>query len=208
MANASHELRTPLTLQRAIDEVALADESADVAALRLTVQRLLEAGEREETLIEALLTLARSERGLDRTERVDLGDTVSEVLLEGEAAARQAAVRVRPVLSPVAVMGDSRLLGRLVTNLVDNAVRHNVPGGEVEVRVAPSAGGAVFVVSSPSGPAVQAYAVAGLLELFRRLEPERGVHDGLGLDLSIVAAIAPPMARPRRCVPGCRAAST
>ena len=63
-------------------------------------------------------------------------------------------------------MGDSRLLGRLVTNLVDNAVRHNVPGGEVEVRVAPSAGGAVLVVSNPSGPAVPSHVVAGLLEPF------------------------------------------
>ena len=80
VANASHELRTPITLERALVEVALADPHATVDSMRDTCRRVLAASEQQERLIEALLTLARSQRGLERREPVDLREVTAEVV--------------------------------------------------------------------------------------------------------------------------------
>ncbi|WP_245173589.1 sensor histidine kinase [Streptomyces aureus] len=83
VANASHELRTPLTLQQAIVDVALADPGASVESLRAACLRVRAAGQEQERLIEALLTLARSQGGLRRREFIDLADLVGEHLPDG-----------------------------------------------------------------------------------------------------------------------------
>jgi signal transduction histidine kinase len=190
VANASHELRTPLTLERAMVEVALADPDADAESLRLTCRRVLEAGEQQERLIEGLLTLARSQRGLEENEPVDLRDVSTHVLDAFQASRNGDGLQVESELGAAATSGDERLLERLVANLVDNAVRHNVAGGWVRVWTGLRAGMPTLNVSN-SGPPIAPGEVEALLEPFRRAGADRARHrDGHGLGLSIVAAIA------------------
>jgi signal transduction histidine kinase len=189
-ANASHELRTPLTLERTLLEVALADPGATAATLRSACEEVLVANQEQEQLIEALLTLARSQRGLDHREPFDLADVTTRVL---DARGRQAAaqgVRINATLGPAPATGDPGLAERLVANLTDNALRYNGPGGRVDVSTGTRNGHAVLRVAN-TGPAVPADQVQRLLQPFQRLRPDRtGEPGGSGLGLSIVAAIA------------------
>jgi signal transduction histidine kinase len=190
VANASHELRTPLARQRTLLEVALADPEPSVTSLRKVCVRALTAGEQQERLIEALLTLARSQRGLNHREPVDLAPLTSEVLLAREPQTEERGLNVSASLGPAPMSGDARLAERLVVNLIDNAIRHNVANGTVEVSTGTEAGCAVLSVTN-SGPVIRPVEVSRLLRPFQRLGAERtGSPDGLGLGLSIVAAIA------------------
>ncbi|HUE27666.1 MAG TPA: ATP-binding protein, partial [Solirubrobacteraceae bacterium] len=188
VANASHELRTPITLERTLVEVALADPGADTDSLRGTCRRVLAASERQERLIEALLTLARSQRGLDRTEPLDLAAVTEGAVQAAEGGAQNRGLRVHSALAEAPVMGDPRLAERLAANLVDNAVRHNVPGGWVEVVTGIRAGRPILSVAN-TGPVIPPQKVDLLFQPFGRLEDRMG-RDGLGLGLSIVTAIA------------------
>jgi signal transduction histidine kinase len=190
VANASHELRTPLARQRTLVEVALADPEPTVATLRAACERVLAAGEQQERLIEALLTLARSQRGLDRREPVDLSPVVSEVLSARQPAAKCRQLDLTAALEPALVLGDPRLVERLVANLADNAIAHNSPGGWVQVGTGIRAGRAVLAIAN-SGPVIPGPDVGRLFEPFERLGNGRAAsRDGLGLGLSIVGAIA------------------
>jgi signal transduction histidine kinase len=189
VANASHELRTPLTLERAMLEVALADPAATAENLRRTCEDVLAAGQQQERLIEALLTLARSQRGLDRREPLDLAAIISGVLhsREPDAAARGLAISASITTTPV--LGDARLLQRLAANLIDNALRHNIPHGQIDIQVTTSGGHPTLTITN-TGPVVPAGQATLLLQPFQRLSAGRPADDnGLGLGLSIVAAI-------------------
>ena len=190
VANASHELRTPLTVSRAMLEVALADPALDLASLRSICEEVLATQEHQEELVEALLALARSQRGIDRQEPVDLRRLVGDVLQARQPVAAARGLAVDVSLGPALVSGDPRLIERLASNLVDNAIRHNVPNGRVEVAVDNGSGRVVLRVAN-SGPAVPHDQVERLLQPFQRLESGLAVaQDGLGLGLSIVAAVA------------------
>ena len=191
VANASHELRTPLARQRTLIEVALADPEPSVGSLQEVCKRVLVTGEQQERLIEALLTLARSQRGLDRREHVDLTAVADGVMQAGRPEAQQRGLTVTTGLHPAVALGDAPLAERLVTNLVDNAIRHNVLGGAVEVGTAVWAGHAVVSVFS-TGPVIPPDQIDRLFQPFHRGAPRdrTGSRDGLGLGLSIVAAIA------------------
>ena len=189
VANASHELRTPLARQRTLVEVALRDPDATVASMQQTMQRVLATGEEQERLIEALLTLARSQRGLDRREPLDLAAVTGAAVSATEAEAAERAVRVNASLGSALSQGDQRLAERLAANLVDNAVRHNVAGGWVEVTTGMRSGRSVLSVSN-TGPVIAPDQVDRLFQPFGRLEAARLSRDGLGLGLSIVTAIA------------------
>jgi signal transduction histidine kinase len=190
VANASHELRTPLTAARALLEMVLSDPQATVATFRETCQHVLSENEQQEQLIDALLTLAQGQRGLDRREAVDLQALVSDEIDKHERQAVARALQVNASLDPVEVYGDRRLLGRLVSNLLENAIRYNQPGGRVQVRLEASGGQPVFRISN-TGPTLTAEEIRGILQPFQRLTPDRtNLDEGLGLGLSIVAAIA------------------
>ena len=191
MANASHELRTPLARQRTVVEVALADPQPSVGSLQATCRRLLTAGEQQERLIEALLTLARSERGLDRQQPLDLSVIAGEVLINRGDDARSGGVTLEAELGPAVMLGDAGLAERMVANLVDNAIRHNQPGGAARVRTVTSAGHALLSVTN-TGPVVPPDQIGRLFEPFERQQTGRPAHrgDGLGLGLPIVVAIA------------------
>ncbi|HTW12162.1 MAG TPA: ATP-binding protein, partial [Solirubrobacteraceae bacterium] len=193
VANASHELRTPITLERALVEVALADPDASVESLRECCRRVLAAGEEQERLIEALLTLARSQGGIEARERVDLASIAAELAgsyENGGSNNGHAGLNVSSSLGPAVITGDRALIERLVANLVDNAAAYNVPvDGWVRLWTGVKNGRPTLRVAN-SGPAVPPERVDELFEPFRRLDGERlSGGGGLGLGLSIVSAI-------------------
>ena len=190
VASASHELRTPLTLSRTLLQLALDDPVPTLAGYRATCAEALAAGEHQEQLIEALLTLARSQRGLDRRDHLKLDAIARHILDTREPEAAAQGLAVTTSLTPAPVSGDARLLERLTANLIDNAIRHNVPGGRLGVEVSVANGRPALRVTN-SGPVIPGSQIQRLLEPFQRLDGSRpGNDDGLGLGLSIVAAIA------------------
>jgi signal transduction histidine kinase len=191
VANASHELRTPLTRQRALAQVALADPDADVDTLRAAHERVLASGAQQERLIDALLTLARGEAGLARREPVELSAVTEGVLGHADMEIQRLGVTCQVATSPAPLIGDPRLVDRLVANLVDNAIRHNVPGGLIEVSTRRLPGGQAVLSVSNTGPVVPVSELDRLFQPFQRLVRERTAQgDGVGLGLSIVRAIA------------------
>jgi signal transduction histidine kinase len=189
VANASHELRTPLARQRALVQVALGDPDATIQSLRRAHERVLVSELELERLIDALLTLSRGQAGLNRREGLDLADVTDQVLVHRRSEAARRGLELHAALSPAPATGDARLVERLVANLVDNALRHNVPDGRVEVATNTDAGHAVLSVTN-TGPTVPVAAVDQLIQPFQRLVPERTHREGVGLGLSIVQAIA------------------
>ena len=186
VANASHELRTPLAIQRAVVDVALADPDASPEELRAMACSVRDAVDRSESLIDGLLVLARSQQGPGAAEQVDLAQIVAGALDQAGEEIAAAGLSVRRDLQPATVAGNPVLLERLAVNLVQNAVRHNVPGGWLEVA---TAGATLKVVNG--GAEIPPDEVAGLFEPFRRLAPDRvGANRGHGLGLSIVRAVA------------------
>lgn len=181
IANASHELRTPLATQRAAIQVGLDDPTPD--DLVRTRQTLLDNNRRSERLIEGLLVLARSERGLATSEQeaVELDRVVAE------EAARHPGVRLGT--APCRVRGNRLLLARLTANLLANAVTYNVPGGSVAVSLT-AAGDGVLLEVRNTGPVVDPADIPGLFEPFRRGEGRDRMGPGSGLGLSIVRSIA------------------
>lgn len=190
VANAAHELRTPLTLERALLEETLTDREATLESYRATSERLLTISKDQGRLLEALLTLASSERGLDRQEPFDLSDLARQALDSSRLEADARGVRIYTQIAPAPSAGDPALAARLIANLVDNAVHHNVTGGHVEVATETRHGRAfVWVVNS--GPVISPQQVGRLFEPFQRLGGRTARSDGHhGLGLSIVRAIA------------------
>jgi len=190
VANASHELRTPLTLERAILEVTLADPDADAASLRAACERVLAIGEQQEHTIDALLTLARSERGLERREPLLLDALTTSVLDERREEIARRGLGLESKLQRAPIVGDRRLVERLIANLIDNAIRHNSQHGWLTVASSLEAGEALLTVAN-SGPVIPPEELGVLARPFQRLGPDRVSQDaGHGLGLSIVDAIA------------------
>jgi signal transduction histidine kinase len=190
VANASHELRTPLAWQKAIVQVALADPDADSESLRAAHEQVLVSAGQQERLIEALLTLTRGQAGTQRRDHIDLAVVAEHAVLTREPEAVRRGIELRSRLRAAPVTGDPGLVERLVANLVDNAIRYNVPGGHVEVATQTEAGRAMITVAN-TGPQVPPDAVDRLLLPFQRLGRDRTDNrDGHGLGLSIVAAIS------------------
>lgn len=190
VANASHELRTPLAINRTLLEVHLSDPGAPVELQQLG-KTLLATNERSEQLVEGLLLLARSDNQIVERKPVDLAEVASRAIDQARGEAATKGVEIRGERAPAVVQGNGVLLERIALNLVQNAVRYNVPeGGWVEVTTESQHGQAVLVVSN-TGPVVPAYEVDNLFEPFRRLRTERtGSDKGVGLGLSIARSVA------------------
>jgi signal transduction histidine kinase len=189
-ANASHELRTPLTRERTLLQVTLADPAATAGTWQAVSRELLASNAEQDRLIEALLTLASSEAGPGQREAVDLAAITSAALAIPRPGISRLGLNVHADLRPAILDGDPLLIQQLVTNLTDNAVRHNIPGGEVQVATGTSGGHAVLSVTN-SGPVIPPDDVDRLFQPFQRLGPRPARRDGgHGLGLSIVRAIA------------------
>jgi signal transduction histidine kinase len=189
VANAAHELRAPLTLERAMLQVTLADPGLTLDALRAACEDVIDNGRHQEQLLEALLTLARSQRGLDHKQALDLAVIAGDMASSRKQHAAATGVQLDLALWPAPVFGDPQLLERLVANLIDNAVRYNRAGGSAHLATDDADAGRLIVTNT--GPVVPDDQVARLLEPFQRIAPSRtGQHEGFGLGLSIVQAIA------------------
>ncbi len=188
VANASHELRAPLTRQRALTQVALADPGATFDSLRAAHERVLASEQHLEQMIEGLLALTRGQAGIERREALDLADLALAAITARQPDVQAAGLDVRTSLASAPTTGDPRLMERLVANLIDNATRHNTPGGYVEVRTGTS-DRRTFLSVANTGPVIPPGQIQRLFEPFQRLE-SRTRHSGHGLGLSIVQAIA------------------
>jgi signal transduction histidine kinase len=186
VASASHELRTPLAIMRTEVDVALADPDASVEDLRAMGEALREMVDRCERLIASLLLLARSEAAVTRDESVDLAVLAGDCITDLHLRAHDAAVTIDTELAPAPTSGDSSLLERLIFNLVDNGIRHNVSGGQLSVTTSTHGDRAVLEVANGGEP-IDPEQAATLAEPFRRLY--RSV-EGFGLGLSIVRSVA------------------
>jgi signal transduction histidine kinase len=190
IANAAHELRTPLARQRVISQVALADPGASADSLRAAHERVLASGAEQQQLINALLALAQGQAGLDTTEPVDLAEITGQVAAARRTDADHRNLTLHLALGPAPAVGSPRLIEQLAANLVDNALRHNLPGGHIDISTQTASSKAVLSVTN-TGPAVPADAVDRLFRPFQRLGTDRVSHgESLGLGLSIVQAIA------------------
>ncbi len=190
VANASHELRTPLAVMRAQVDVALDDPDVTRSQLLATSRVIRDAVDRCERLLDGLLVLAHSERGVDAAEPVDLADAATRVFDQLSAAAARRGIELRPSLRRAPVRGDQALLERMVANLLENAIAYNLSPGWVEVETT-RLGGRAWVKVTNSGPRVPPGQVATLFEPFRRLSRDRtGGGRGAGLGLSIVRSVA------------------
>jgi signal transduction histidine kinase len=189
-ANASHELRTPLTRERTLLQVTLADPESTAGTWRAVSRELLASNTEQERLIEALLTLASSEAETSQREPLDLAAITSEALAAACPAIAGRGLNVQAAIQPAAIDGDPLLVQQLAANLIDNAVRHNIPGGEIQISTGTSEAGAVLSVTN-SGQVIPPAEVDRLFQPFQRLgpRPARDGH-GHGLGLSIVRAIA------------------
>ena len=189
-ANASHELRAPLARQRALIQVALADPHANFSSLRAAHGRVLVAEQQLEQLIDGLLALTRGQAGLEHREDLDLAALTSQVLLARESEFARLELDVRTTLATGPIEGDPRLVERLIANLIDNAIRYNATGGNVEIVTGTRDRRGIVSVAN-SGPIVPPEQLERLFEPFQRLDGARTRHNsGHGLGLSIVQAIA------------------
>jgi signal transduction histidine kinase len=192
VANASHELRTPLAVIRTELEVTLSDPEADIAELRRMGEVVILATDRAQRLVSSLLTLARLQAvdhgELEVRERVELSSLVQPILETVSAEAAEKGVTLETELEPGTTMGDPRLLERLIGNLVENAIRHNVPNGWLRVTTGQTTE-RVWIHVSNGGTVIASSDVDALFEPFRRGGRLRTATRGAGLGLAIVRLI-------------------
>jgi signal transduction histidine kinase len=150
----------------------------------------VELSDRQERLIAGLLTLANSQRGIEHPESLDLADITRNVVLARRRDAERHGIRLTTDLAPAPATGDPSLAESLAANLVDNAIRHNLPGGQADITTALTTAGAAITVSNTS-TLIPPHAVDDLFQPFRQLGTQRIRHgEGHGLGLAIVRAIA------------------
>jgi signal transduction histidine kinase len=188
VANASHELRTPLTVMRTAIDVTLAKPSPTARQLTDMAARVRRSVDSAESMIEALLTLAVSDQGKLSTEFTDLATWAEDAIDAAAPEIERLNLNVDARLDPAEITGDPQLLERMISNLVDNAVRHNEPGGWIRLRTGHSAAAAYLEIAN-SGPVIPDDAVPSLFEPFRRMEARTGARDGVGLGLSIARSV-------------------
>jgi signal transduction histidine kinase len=188
VANASHELRTPLTMMRTAIDVTLAKPSPTASQLTDMAVRVRRSIDKAESMIEALLTIAVSDQGKLSTEFTDLATWAEDAIDAAAPEIERLGLHVDAKLDPAETTGDPQLLERMVCNLVDNAVRHNEPGGWIRLRTG-SGDAAAYLEIANSGPLIPDDTVPSLFEPFRRMEARTGVRDGVGLGLSIARSV-------------------
>jgi signal transduction histidine kinase len=189
VANAAHELRTPLTAMRTAIEVTLSKPTRTPEQLEAMAARVMGSVQRAEATVEALLALATSELGPAAQEAIDLATAAEDALDATHAAIDGRQIKVQAALDPALARGDRVLVERMIANLVENAVRHNTPGGWIGIRTLQQADGAVFEIAN-TGPSVPPEQIPTLFEPFARAEQRVNSSDGVGLGLSIADAIA------------------
>ncbi|MBO0692861.1 MAG: HAMP domain-containing protein [Acidimicrobiaceae bacterium] len=188
VANASHELRTPLTSMRTLIDVAMAKKARNAEQLEIVLGRVREVLDQSEAIIDGLLTLARSDRGLTTLDSLDLEAAAQDAIDQIATEARASGIDIDAELSPAPLLGDRVLVERLAANLVDNATRYNITGGSINVKTGIEDGQSFLSVTN-TGPVVPGSKLASLFEPFTRLDQRVNGGQGVGLGLSIVASV-------------------
>jgi signal transduction histidine kinase len=186
VANASHELRTPLAIMRTEVDVSLGDPDAAADELRAMGEAVRDTIDRCERLIDSLLFLARSEAVTGHAQSVDLASLAADCITDMHRRAASDDITISSELAPAWTRGEPALIERMIANLIDNALRHNQPGGFVSVTTARQ-GNTVRLAVANSGRLITDAEAAQLIEPFRRLDRTR---EGFGLGLSIVRSVA------------------
>jgi len=191
VANASHELRTPLTIIRTEVDVALSDPELSPEELEDMGSAITEAVDRSEALIDGLLVLAAADAdGRPVLTDLDLADIATDQVDLASAEAEVLGLRLELDLEPAPVLGERSLIERLVGNLVENSIHHNLPDGWFSVKTRAEHGKAVLVVAN-SGPLLSTEDLERLFERFYRPDKSRSRKTGgFGLGLSIVKSVA------------------
>ena len=191
VANASHELRTPLAMMRTSLDVAIAKPDPPPEHLHALERNLREGLDQADRLLESFLDLARSQNGALRDETtVSLAAAAAAAIATCRHELDQSHIEVNQALADAPVTGSETLLARMAGNLIDNAIRHNEPHGWIRVETSAVDGAARLIVEN-GGQRLDEKVVRELAQPFRRLSAERtGSENGVGLGLSIVAAIA------------------
>ncbi len=183
-ASVSHELRTPLSVIRAEADVALADPDATERE-RVFAEKMRDAADRSESLLDSMLTLARSESTMSNRVIVDLADLAGDTLSARTDGADRAGIAIDIDLHTAEVEADPWLIERVVVNLVDNAVKHNQPGGWVTMTVKAEGDEAVLQVAN-GGEVLSPDQVDLILQPFQRTNRNR---PGYGLGMTIVQSV-------------------
>ena len=192
VANASHELRTPLAMMRTTLDVAVAKPGGVPAATHELDAELRVDLDHADRLLESFLTLARAQSGrLEEHDRVALEPIIGAALHARAEQIAASGLTIEANLAAVEVPGSATLLERMIENVIENAVRHNHPGGSIALTLALLHGEQALVIVDSGGPVLEQEAVAQLAQPFKRLRQDRtGSQHGHGLGLSIVAAVA------------------
>jgi two-component system, OmpR family, sensor histidine kinase VanS len=187
-ANASHELRTPLAITQTLLDVARNDPNRDAVEL---VDRLHAVNARAIDLTEALLLLSRADQRAFNREHVDLSLVAEEATETLLPLAEKRGVTVETSGDAAHTIGSHALLLQLATNLVHNAIAHNLPdGGRVWVTTSVRPNSAALSVENTS-ESLAPEVIGSLAEPFRRGTGRvRTDHAGVGLGLAIVQSIA------------------
>lgn len=189
VANASHELRTPVTAEKTVLQVAVADPQATAVALRAACEKALQWNAQQERLIDSLLTLASTERGIESWQPIDLADLAAKAIGDVRQDAERHGIQFDTDLSVAPTTGDPALAHSLIANLVSNAIRHNHDDGRVDVSTGIVDERAVVTVGN-TGPLIPPDDIERLFQPFQRLgAPRIRRADGHGLGLAIVRAI-------------------
>jgi hypothetical protein len=191
VANASHELRTPLTMMRTAVDVATRKPGPPTPAVTALAGKIRPGLDKADRLVESFLTLARAQHGDTVTHSiVALDELATTVLADHSVAINDMHLTVGQDHHDAPVTGKGTLLTHLTGNLIDNAIRHNQPGGWIRVATGTGTHTARLVVEN-SGPILDQGHLGELLQPFRRAAPDRTGTNGtsVGLGLSIVAAI-------------------
>jgi signal transduction histidine kinase len=192
MADASHELRTPVAILRTEAQVTLARPKRTEAEYRESAVVMADVAQRLARIVDDLFLLARADAGhlTPQQEQVDLEDIVHSAVRSVQAIAETCRVEVRiTALQDAPLNGDRDLLGRILLNLLDNAIKHSPAGGVVEVSLVRETANYVVAVTD-SGPGIPIESRERVFERFVRLDSSRTRSDhsataGAGLGLAI-----------------------
>ncbi len=197
VADASHELRTPTAIVRSEADVTLRQAHRDEAQYRESMTVIRDAARRLSRIVDDLFLLARSDAGqlTMQSEALYLDDVVQEAVRSMASVAEQKQVRIRiEGLSEAPIHGDADLLGRLLLNLLDNAVRYSPAGEAVDVAME-RRNGECSVRVTDRGPGVPEEVRPRVFEPFFRVDSARTRENspgssGAGLGLAIARRIA------------------
>lgn len=186
--DAAHELRTPVSvLLTHLQNIAATNELSEEN--REALQACERAAQRMRNLIEALLHLARIDRGTIHLTACDLATIARETVELVKPLAEARGMKITSMLNPARTIGDADSVAQVISNLLTNAVQYGREGGEILILTHQSGGQAVCVVSD-NGPGIAAEHHPNLFDRFYRVDRSRGGRDGrAGLGLAISKAI-------------------